>query len=89
MLKRGDSLKTEFVHVRYTASDIFTVTERGPLGAEIIHQGDVLAMCQTHTVWNCVYCETDIKDDGGERSADERYFLFLFFCYDKRKSFCF
>lgn len=84
-----DSLKTEFVYVRYgAASDIFTVTEPGPLGAEIIHQGDVLAMCQTHTVWNCVYCETDIKDVGGEwrRTANEEQFFF-FFWYDKRKSF--
>lgn len=30
--------------ILYRASDIFTVTEPGPLGAEIIHQGDVLAM---------------------------------------------
>lgn len=79
-----DSLKTEFVYVRYRASDIFTVTEPGPLGAAIIHQGDVLAMCQTHTVWNCVYCETDIKDVGGEwrrrgLSEDEERFIFFSF----------
>lgn len=52
--KRRDSLKTEFVYVQYRTNDIFTVTEPGPLGAEIIHQGDVLAMCQTHSLELCL-----------------------------------
>lgn len=70
------------MRILYRVSDIFTVTEPGPLGAEIIHQGDVLAMWQTHTVWNCVYCETDIKAMlwwKGTGGVGRRNGMFLFF----------
>lgn len=56
-------------------SNIFTVTEPGPFGAEIMHRGDVLAMCHTHTVRDCVYCDTDIKDGRGRKNG----ILFIFF----------
>lgn len=99
--RESDSLKTEFVYVCSVRgeSDIFTVTEPGPLGAEIIHRGDVLAMCQTHTVWNCVYCETDIKDRrartagrrwaADERGREVRYFIYIYTCIRQKRIFLF